>query len=131
VFGFRQFAGPVAGRRFCGKISIAGGVLFVLEGRFLYIRRLRMAVKIRLTRLGRKKIPAYRIIVSDTRKPRDGKYIESIGTFRPDDSGKPIVLDVARFEQWVARGAQVSSSVQMIVSKYRRTHENTEGGGTQ
>ncbi|MHA2620887.1 MAG: 30S ribosomal protein S16 [bacterium JZ-2024 1] len=90
-----------------------------------------MVVRIRLARCGRKKVPAYRIVVSDARTSRDGKHIESIGIFRPDYRSKPIVLDLARFEQWVARGAQVTESVQMIVSKYRKTHENTEGGGTQ
>jgi small subunit ribosomal protein S16 len=90
-----------------------------------------MAVKIRLARCGRKKIPAYRIVVSDSRKPRDGKYLERLGAFRPDYASKPIVLDLARFEQWVARGAQVSKSVQMIVAKYRKTHPTPEGGDIQ
>lgn len=89
-----------------------------------------MATKIRLARVGRKKIPAYRIVVTDARRPRSGKYIEKIGRYRPDYPGQPIEIDLPRLEQWVARGAQVSESVQMIVNKYRKRLENSEGGGT-
>jgi len=73
-----------------------------------------MAVAIRLSRGGAKKRPYYRIVVSDTRSPRDGKYLEQIGTYNPmlpKDSGERVKLDEDRARHWLSVGAQPSDRV--------------------
>ena len=68
-----------------------------------------MAVKIRLKRMGSKKSPFYRIVVADSRSPRDGRFIETVGTYNPLKD--PAVLD------WLSKGAQPSDTVRNILSK--------------
>jgi small subunit ribosomal protein S16 len=73
-----------------------------------------MALKIRLTRQGAKKRPFYRIVVADARSPRDGRYIEIVGTYNPmlaKDSGERVKLDEERIKHWVGNGAQPTDRV--------------------
>lgn len=73
-----------------------------------------MAVKIRLARGGAKKRPFYRIVVADERAPRDGRFIEKIGTFNPllpDDSAERVVLDAERAKHWLSHGAKPTDRV--------------------
>ncbi len=73
-----------------------------------------MAVKIRLARGGSKKRPFYRVVVADTRMPRDGRYIEKIGTYNPllpKDSEDRVKIDVDRVKHWLGEGAQVTDRV--------------------
>jgi small subunit ribosomal protein S16 len=73
-----------------------------------------MSVKIRLSRWGAKKRPFYRIVVADSHMPRDGRFIEKIGTFdpmKPKDSTDRIVLDLEKVKEWLAKGAQPTDRV--------------------
>ena len=76
-------------------------------------------VVIRLNRLGATKKPKYRITVADSRKWRDGRYIEVIGQFIPNPSGqeKEVNLDLSKFNDWVKKGAQPTSRVRSLVKK--------------
>ena len=65
-----------------------------------------MAVKIRLTRLGDKKAPFYRVVVADSRSPRDGKFIDNIGTYNPLTDPAEIKINVEKAKTWIANGAQ-------------------------
>ncbi len=70
-----------------------------------------MSLKIRLARSGAKKRPFYRIVVADSRSPRDGRFIEKVGTYNPmlpSDSGQRIVLDEDRVRHWLSNGAQAT-----------------------
>ena len=73
-----------------------------------------MAVKIRLTRLGKKKAPFYRIIVADARSPRDGRFIEEIGTYDPTKEPSAVNIDKEAAEKWLANGAQPTEVVAKI-----------------
>ena len=73
-----------------------------------------MAVKIRLARAGAKKRPFYRIVVADERAPRDGRFIEKVGTYNPllpSDSGERVKLDLERVQHWLGQGAQPTDRV--------------------
>jgi len=73
-----------------------------------------MATKIRLARGGSKKRPFYRIVVADSRMPRDGRFIEKVGTYNPllpKDSEDRVKIDVERVQEWMGKGAQVSDRV--------------------
>ncbi|HPF61223.1 MAG: 30S ribosomal protein S16 [Gemmatimonadetes bacterium] len=70
-----------------------------------------MAVRIRLRREGRKKLPMYRIVVADKDAPRDGRFIETIGTYRPKQSTDMVTLDVEKARAWIAKGATPSDTV--------------------
>lgn len=72
---------------------------------------------IRMTRMGRKKRPFYRIVVTDSRKRRDGGWIESIGHYNPVSSDKALVIDQERFNYWISVGAQMSDTVKKLTSK--------------
>lgn len=74
-------------------------------------------VKIRLTRLGDKKAPFYRIVVADSRSPRDGKFIDVLGTFNPLISEKQVELDTEKAKKWIADGAQATDTVKAILVK--------------
>jgi len=76
-----------------------------------------MAVKIRLRRTGKRNAPAHRIVVADSRSPRDGRFIESIGVYDPRRKFEQI--DVERVDYWVGNGAQVSETVAAIVKRAR------------
>ena len=70
-----------------------------------------MAVKIRLTRLGKKRAPFYRIIVADSRSPRDGRCIDQIGTYDPNQEPAEVKIDKEAAEKWLSNGAQPTEVV--------------------
>lgn len=74
-----------------------------------------MSVKIRLTRMGDKKSPFYRIVVTDSRKARDGAYIEKLGTFNPLVEPAEIKLDVEQTKKWLSNGAQPTETARTIL----------------
>lgn len=74
-----------------------------------------MAVKIRLTRKGKKKQPTYRVVVADSRAPRDGRYIEQIGRYDPRQEPSVVVIDNERAAYWLAQGAQPSDAVRKLL----------------
>ncbi len=76
-----------------------------------------MAVKIRLRRLGAKKSPAYRIVVADSRYPRDGRFIEEIGTYNPCTDPATIVIDGEKAKAWIKNGAQPTDTVKALLKK--------------
>ena len=76
-----------------------------------------MAVKIRLKRVGAKNAPAYRIVVTDSRSPRDGKFIEEIGSYAPLKKGDNFKIDLERAKYWVSKGAQPSETVASFIKK--------------
>ena len=73
-----------------------------------------MSVKIRLTRIGSKKQPYYRIVVADSRSPRDGKFIERIGTYDPKTDPSTITVDKDKAADWIKKGAKPSNTVQKL-----------------
>src|SRR5690349_2310380 len=75
-----------------------------------------MAVKIRLTRRGRKKLALFDVIVADARAPRDGRFIEKIGTYNPNTNPATIVLNEEKAFQWVMNGAQPTDTVRAMLS---------------
>lgn len=76
-----------------------------------------MAVKIRLRRMGAKKNPFYRIVVADLRYPRDGRFIEEIGTYDPLKTPADVKIDADKAKQWIANGAQPTDTVKDILKK--------------
>ena len=76
-------------------------------------------VRIRLTRLGAKKKPFYRVIVADSRAPRDGNNIEQLGYFDPLTTPPVIKIDLARVDHWIGVGAQPSDTVRDLIKKAR------------
>ena len=70
-----------------------------------------MAARIRLTRIGSKKNPIYRVVVADSRSPRDGRFIEIVGQYNPQTDPSTIELDEDKVRSWLAKGAQPSDSV--------------------
>ena len=73
-----------------------------------------MAVKIRLRRMGQKKAPFYRIIVADSRSPRDGRFIEEIGTYNPNTDPAVVKVDVEAAKKWISNGAQPTTVVKKL-----------------
>ena len=76
-----------------------------------------MAVKIRLRRMGEKKNPFYRIVVADSRSPRDGRFIEEIGTYNPLTNPSTVNVDADRAQEWIKKGAQPTDTVRGILKK--------------
>lgn len=74
-----------------------------------------MAVKIRLARHGAKKRPYYRVVVADSRSPRDGRLIEEVGRYNPMTTPKTINLDLEKIAEWQAKGAQLTDAVAALV----------------
>ena len=74
-----------------------------------------MAVSMRLTRVGGKKDPLWRVVVADRRSPRDGRFIETVGRYNPQTDPSTIVLNEERIRYWLARGAQPSDTVQKLL----------------
>jgi small subunit ribosomal protein S16 len=85
-----------------------------------------MSVRVRLTRVGGKKNPIWRVVVSDQRSPRDGRFIETIGHYNPQTEPSTIVIDEERFRHWVSRGAQPTNTVKQLV----KAHAKGVAGGT-
>ena len=79
-----------------------------------------MAVKIRLKRIGAKNTPVYRVVVADSRSPRDGKFIEEIGTYQPQRKDDNFSLKLDRAEYWLKVGAQPSETVASFIKKARK-----------
>jgi small subunit ribosomal protein S16 len=77
-------------------------------------------VRIRLRRVGTKNVPIYRIVVADGRSPRDGRFIENIGTYDPRKAGDNFHVDVERAKFWIGKGAQASDTVRSILKKAER-----------
>ena len=76
-----------------------------------------MSVKIRLKRMGSKKRPFYRIVVADSRSPRDGRFIESVGTYNPLTESETVTLKEDQIMSWLNNGAQPSATVKNILSR--------------
>ena len=76
-----------------------------------------MAVKIRLRRMGAKKAPFYRIVVADSRYPRDGRFIEEIGYYDPTTEPSSVRIDAEKAKKWIANGAQPTETVRSIFKK--------------
>ena len=76
-----------------------------------------MAVKIRMKRVGAKNAPYFRIVVADSRSPRDGKFIEEIGSYQPLKKGDNFILKLDRAQYWVSQGAQPSDTVASFIKK--------------
>jgi small subunit ribosomal protein S16 len=79
-----------------------------------------MAVSIRLRREGAKNRPYFKVVVADSRSPRDGKFIEIIGTYDPKKQGDNSTLKLERAEYWLARGAQASDTVKSLIKKNKK-----------
>jgi small subunit ribosomal protein S16 len=80
-----------------------------------------MSVRVRLTRVGSKKNPIWRVVVADQRSPRDGRFIETIGHYNPQTEPSTIRLDEERLQHWLARGAQPTGSVKQLVKAYAKS----------
>ncbi|MBQ2392382.1 MAG: 30S ribosomal protein S16 [Clostridia bacterium] len=76
-----------------------------------------MAVKIRLRRMGAKKAPFYRVVVADSRYPRDGRFIEEIGYFNPTTEPATVKIDAEKAKKWIANGAQPTDTVKSLLKK--------------
>lgn len=76
-----------------------------------------MAVKIRLKRMGAKKAPFYRVVVADARFPRDGRFIEEIGTYNPLVEPAAVTIDAEAAKKWLANGAQPTDTVRSLLKK--------------
>lgn len=76
-----------------------------------------MAVKIRLKRMGAKKSPFYRVVVADSRYPRDGRFIEEIGTYNPLTDPSAINIDAEKAQKWIKNGAQPTDTVKTLLKK--------------
>ena len=88
-----------------------------------------MAVKIRLQRFGSKKKPFYRIVAADSRFPRDGRYLEQVGTYNPMVEPAAVRLEIDRVDHWLSQGAKASDTVASLVRKYRRENPAAEAQG--
>src|SRR5919198_5641794 len=78
-----------------------------------------MAVRIRMKRIGTTNTPVYRIVVADNRSPRDGKFIEEIGTYQPLKKGDNFNLKLERADYWLSKGAQPSDTVRSFIKKQK------------
>ena len=76
-----------------------------------------MAVKIRLRRMGAKRAPFYRVVVADSRYPRDGRFIEEIGYYNPMKEPAEIKIDAEKAKKWIANGAQPTDTVKVLLKK--------------
>ena len=76
-----------------------------------------MAVKIRMKRVGAKNAPFFRVVVADGRSPRDGKFIEEIGTYQPLKKGDNCQINLDRAKYWISKGAQPSETVASFIKK--------------
>jgi small subunit ribosomal protein S16 len=84
-----------------------------------------MAVKIRLRRTGRKKQPNYRLVVAESTTPRDGEYLDAVGTYNPLTKPADLRIDLEKVDQWLASGAEMTDTVASLVRKARRGGDAT------
>lgn len=82
-----------------------------------------MAVRIRLTRLGRKKNPFYRIVVADSESPRDGKFLDIVGTYDPLQEPARIDINDKKLQEWLGKGALPSTTVKSLIKQVAATAE--------
>ena len=80
-----------------------------------------MSVRVRLTRVGSRKNPVWRVVVADQRSPRDGRVIEHIGRYNPQTEPSEVVLNEERLQHWIARGAQPTNTVKQLMKIHART----------
>jgi small subunit ribosomal protein S16 len=85
-----------------------------------------VSVRVRLKRVGSKKNPIWRVVVTDQRSPRDGRFIESVGHYNPQTDPSTIVLDQPRLEHWLARGAVPTSTVKSLIKAQARAPQAAE-----
>jgi small subunit ribosomal protein S16 len=90
-----------------------------------------MPVRIRLRRMGRKKQPHYRVVVSDSQSPRDGRFVETLGYYKPLTQPARLVLDMERVDHWLGEGASPSSTVKSLISRARRGGDDTVAFGVE
>ena len=90
-----------------------------------------MAVKIRLKRMGAKKKPFYRVVVDDSRSPRDGRFIEEIGTYDPLKDPAQINIDVDKARKWIADGAKPTDTARALLKKSGVFDEETEDAAAE
>ncbi|MGH9060699.1 MAG: 30S ribosomal protein S16 [Acidimicrobiales bacterium] len=76
-----------------------------------------MAVKLRLMRMGKKKQPVYRVVAADSRSPRDGRFIEILGTYEPRQEPSRVIIDNARAVRWLRQGAQPTETVARLLNQ--------------
>ncbi|HJZ87387.1 MAG TPA: 30S ribosomal protein S16 [Polyangia bacterium] len=88
-----------------------------------------MAVRLRLARAGAKKAPYYRVMVADSRSPRDGRFIEQVGIYDPTREPVEIRLDHDRIEHWIKRGALPSQTVSELIKRSRAGDPDKKGPG--
>ena len=88
-----------------------------------------MAVTLRLARAGAKKAPFYRVVVTDTRNPRDGRFIEQVGVYDPTRTPVEIRLDHARIEHWIKNGATASDTVAGLIKRDKGKDKDKPGKG--
>lgn len=84
-----------------------------------------MSVRIRLARAGAKRAPFYRVVVADARSPRDGRFIEIVGRYNPRTEPSTFIIDVAKIDSWVAKGAVMSDTVVKLVALARDDEAKT------
>ena len=84
-----------------------------------------MAVSIRLRRMGRKKKPHYRVVVAEKTSPRDGRFIESLGYYKPLTIPARLVIDLKRVDYWMSQGALPSQTVRSLIAKARKGGDPT------
>lgn len=92
-----------------------------------------MSIKIRLSRVGRKNLPAYRIVVANTRDKRDGKYLELLGHYNPSMNPQSFDYDKKKYEEWISKGAQVTDAVKKLIEgtyEYKR-YKGTKDEGPE
>ena len=82
-----------------------------------------MSAHIRLQRIGKRKRPYYRIVVLDSRDPRDGSYIECLGYYQPIEKDTPTTIDLDRFKDWIGKGAKASNVVRDLAKKLARAKQ--------
>ncbi len=75
-------------------------------------------VKIRLKRIGRRNVPLYRIVATDSRRARDGKYLESVGYYNP--KSKQLTLNKQRVDYWLSKGAQATDTTKRLITRYTK-----------
>lgn len=88
-----------------------------------------MAVRIRLKRMGAKKRPFYRVIVADSRAPRDGRFIETLGYYDPCTEPATVRIDQEKVKMWLERGAQPTEAVSILLNKLEAQQSQTEREG--
>ncbi len=89
-----------------------------------------MSVKIRLRRMGRTNAATFRVVATDARSPRDGRFIETLGWYDPKQEGTNFKLDLDRVNHWESKGAQISDTVNSLVRRARRMVEADETAET-